>query len=207
MAANLVDHQEIKVVKTISGNSPATRSIGEKAAQTFLAGTPVEIEPASGFIIPWDGATLAAIIAGVARVSGSNLATNAKGAPGAFGSVGAPATTSTFGSVPYQTSAVNIAHGAPFSDGRTLFEVAAQDSIFEAQIDNSAAGAYASLQTQLGSKFGMTKDATGHWYVDLNKTGANAVVVIEAFNPNDALGTNGARAWFRFLAAATQLVQ
>lgn len=203
MAANLADHQPIRAVSTSSGNTPKTLAINEKATQTFLLGVPVQLN--AGVVQEWDGATIAAGIAGFGLTFGANLASAGKGAPGAFGSVGAPGTISTFGSVLFEASAVNIAHGAPMSDGRTVFEVANDDTIFEAQVDNSAAGAFATLQTQLGSTFGMTKDATGHWYVDLNKTGGSAVVVIIGFNTNDALGTNGGRVYFQVLNASQQM--
>lgn len=207
MAANLTNHQAIKPVQSVSGNDFNKQSIGEKASQTFLDGVPVMVEAASGYIKEWDGTTLSAGIAGISSTYGSNLASNAKGAPGVFGSVGAPGTTSTFGSVPNQSSAVNIAHGAPFSDGRQLLYVANDDTIFEAQVDNGAAGAYATALTQVGAQFGMTKDATGHWYVDLNKTtvGTNTCVVIVALNPNDGAGVNGGRVWFKFVDTACQL--
>lgn len=202
MAATLADHMEIRAVKTVSGNSPRTTAIGEKSAQTFLSGVPVQVA-ASGFVQEWDGATVANGVAGFARIAGSNYATNAKGAPGVFGSVGAPATISTFGTVQNQASAVNIAHGAPFADGRTLFEMAVSDTIFEAQIDDSTGAAILSTQAMIGTKRGMTKDATGHWYVDLSK---NNLVIIIGFNPADAIGTSGARAWFTILDSAQQLV-
>lgn len=201
MPANLADHQEIKVVKTISGNSPATRSINEKASQTFLAGVPVQL--AAGVVQEWDGATLANGICGFARAGGANLGSNGAGAPVPFGSVGFPGTTSTFGSVPNQASAKNIAHGAPMSDGRTLFELANDDSIFEAQIDSASGAAFASTQAMIGSKAGLTKDATGHWYVDIDK---NNSVIIMAFHPNDPIGTNGARAWFSVFDSVQQLI-
>lgn len=202
MAATLADHQEIKAVKTVSGNSPATRSIKEKASQTFLGGVPVQIS-AGGFVQEWDGATVANGIAGVGRQVGSNLASDGKGAPVPFGSVGAPGTGVTFGTVPNQPSAVNIPHGAPMSDGRTLFELAVSDSVFEAQIDDSTGGAILSTQAMIGTKRGLTKDATGHWYVDLSK---NNTVIIQAFHPNDPIGTSGARVWFTVLDSAQQLV-
>lgn len=207
MAANLTDHQPIKPVQSISGNDFYKQGYPEKASQTFLGGVPVMIEAASGYLKEWDGTTIATGIAGIATTYGSNLASNGKGAPGVFGSVGAPGTTSTFGSVPNQSSAVNIAHGAPFSDGRQIVYIADDDTIFEGQVDNSAAGAYATLLTQVGSQFGMTKDATGHWYVDLNKTtvGTNTVVVIVALHPNDGAGVNGGRVWFKFLDTVQQI--
>ena len=48
MAATLADHQEIKTVQTLSGNSPKTTSIMEKASSVFLGGAPVQLS-AGGF--------------------------------------------------------------------------------------------------------------------------------------------------------------
>lgn len=208
MAANLTNHQAIGQVKTTSGNSPLmTGEIGEAASQTFLDGVPVQIN-GSGFIQEWDGTTVSLGIAGVGTAPANNLASNALGAPTQpFGSVGRGANL-TFGSVPNQPLAVNIPHGAPLVDGRVVMYLPAPgETWFEAQIDNSTAGAYATALTQVGSEFGLTKDATGHWYVDLNKTtvGTNTVVVIRQLNPIDPVGTNGGRVWFVFLTGAAQL--
>lgn len=203
MAANLADHMPIMAVGTKSGNQPQINAQNEKASQTFLAGTPVELS--AGVVRDWDGATIAIGIAGITKLAGSNYASDGLGAPAPFGSVtGTPGIT--FGSVQNQASAKNIVHGAPFFDGRTIFEVANTDSIFIAQIDNGAAGAYASTQAQIGSQFGLTKDATGHWYIDLNKTtvGVNTVLTIVGFYL-DPIGTNGARALFQFLDTVCQV--
>ena len=202
MAANLADHIPITAIKTVSGNSPMTRSISEDASQVFFFGVPVQID-AAGFVQEWDGTTLTNALAGFSKQTGSNLATPGKGAPPTFGSVGPPGTNVTFGSVPNEPSAVNIPHGAPMVDGRTVFEAADSDTVFEGQIDNSNAGAYASTQAMIGATFGLTKDATGHWYVDVFKTNA---VRIQAFNHADGIGVNAARAWFTVLKSVQQLV-
>lgn len=201
MAANLADHMPIRAVKTFSGNSPATRSIEEKATQTFLDGVPVQIN--AGYVQEWDGATLANGICGFSKTGGLNLATDGKGAPAPYGVVGPPGTSVTYGSVSGQPLAVNIPPGAPMSDGRTIMELAIDDNVFVGQIDHSGAGAYASLQSMIGQKAGLTKDATGHWYVDLNK--ANAVI-IQGFDKTQALGTNGAMCYFTVLDTVQQLV-
>lgn len=207
MAANLTDHLPLVPVGTISGNQEFMKEIPEKAGQTYLFGVPAQLN--AGFVQEWDGATVAAGVVGVTKTIGANLAGNGTGAPGAFGSVAAPGAVATFGKVQGQTAAVNIAHGTPVSTGRATLALATEDTIFEAQIDHNAAGAYASVQSQLGSVFGMTKDATGHWYIDLAKVtkGTNTVVTIVGFDPIDAIGTNGARLYFAFQQAAIQLVQ
>lgn len=206
MAANLATHIPIVEIGTTSGNQPRYQSINEKSAQTFLAGTPVEL--AAGVVRDWDGATVLRGIAGIAKIDGSNYATNGAGAPDGFNGIGAPGTVSTFGNVQNQPDAVNIAHGAPFADGRTLFAQANDDTVFMAQIDHSGAGAYASLQAQIGVQYGLTKDAAGYWYIDLAKVtvNTNTVVTLIGFNPIEPMGTNGALAYFVFQTSAQQMV-
>ena len=206
MAANLIYHQPIAAVKTVSGNQEQIELIQEYSGQTFLQGTPVMKN--GGYIQAWDGATIALGITGVAYTAGANLGSSGKGAPGAFGQVGFPGATVTFGSVPNQSAAVNIPHGAPFTDGRTVVAVANEDTIFEAQFDNSNAGAYAVTPAIIGTQYGMTKDASNQWYVDAYKTtvGTNTVCIVVDINPNDN-GTNGGRVWFKFIKAAQQLAQ
>lgn len=210
MASVLGDHMEIAVVKTISGNTPATRSIREKASQTYLAGTPVMLS--NGVVKNWD-ATVGAVsptvgILGITRGPGANLATDGKGAPAPFGQVGAPGTSSTYGSVPYQTSAVNIAHGAPMSDGRAIVELAVEDTEFVAQFDDAGGvpATATTAETMVGKQFGLTADAAGHWYVDAAKVtaGTNTVVEIVKLYPLDGPMQNG-RVIFKLIKAIQQL--
>jgi len=219
MAAVLNDHSEIKVVYTVSGNSPQTRGdITEQASQTFLKGTPVMLN--SGNIKVWDAAvtipaTATAGIAGIALSNGLNLASSGLGAPGGGGvgnltGVKPPGTSLTFGKIPFQSSAVNIIPGSPVSDGRTLFEVANADTVFEAQFDD-AGGTPANAVTNknmIGKQFGLTLDATGHWFVDFAKVtvGTNTVVTIVDLNPLDGAIQNG-RVYFKFLLGICQLAQ
>jgi hypothetical protein len=214
MPANLAFHQPIGAVETTSGLTPFTASVAEKAGQVFKIGVPVQLN--AGFVQEWDGATLAAAIAGFSLIPGSNLGSNGKGAPGAFSQIGPPGTIQTYGSVPNQPSAVNIAVGAPITDGRTLFESSVGLNIFEATYDNSAgavAADYTPLQSQIGTQAGLTKDANGQWYVDGGKVtaGTNTVVVIVGINPIDQVASGtpnvyivNARVRFQVLAAARQ---
>lgn len=211
MAGVLSDHQPIRAVQTVSGNSPQTDSQNEKATQTFLEGVPVQLN--AGVIQEWDAtvtepATNVAGIAGISRVNGSNLGSDGKGAPGPFTPVGAPAAAPTFGKVLNQASAVNFTPGAPFVDGRTLFEVACEDTYFEATFDSNDANAAnaTTAQSDVGKHFGLTKDATGHWFVDRQKVtqGVNTVVEIKALNPIDGPLQNG-RVWFKFESGIMQL--
>lgn len=213
---NLTTHQPIGTVETTSGLTPFNESIAEKAGQTFKIGVPVQAN--AGFIQEWDGTTLTNAIAGFSEIPGSNLGSNGKGAPGAFSQIGPPGSIQTYGSVPNQASAVNIAVGAPITDGRTLFESSTGLNIFEATFDNSngsVAADYTPLQSQIGTQFGLTKDANGQWYVDNNKTtaGTNTVVVLVGINPIDQVSSGtpntyivNARVRFQVLAAARQVV-
>lgn len=212
MASFLADHQEIRVVQTISGQTPKTLSFLEKAAGTFLAGVPVMTS--GGVLLEWNATVGAASstvgIAGITRQAGSNLASDGLGFPLAFQPVGAPGTGTTYGKVPYQTSGVNIPFGAPMSDGRNLVELAVGDTIFEAQWDDAGGTASGPAITDIGKQYGLTKDATGHWYVDKAKVtqGTNTVLYIVQVNPGDVTtggaGINNARVWFKFIASIMQ---
>lgn len=219
MASVLSDHPEIKALGTVSGQTPQTRGdIQEKAGQTFLKGVPVMAS--SGVIQEWNAtvtepATAVAGIAGISLSGGANLASDGKGAPGGGGvgnltPVGPPGTSLTFGKVPFQASAVNIIPGSPVSDGRTLLEVANADTIFEAMFDDNG-GTPANAVTNknmIGKHFGLTKDATGHWFIDFAKAtqGTNTVVVIVDLNPLDGAVQNG-RLYFKFEQGICQLAQ
>lgn len=188
MAANLATHEQAGAVQTVSGNTPFTGAISEKASQTFLQGVPVQLN--AGFVQKWDGSTYTAGILGFSLQPAANLSSNGKGTPGGFSQVGPPGATTTYGSVPYQASASNIPLGSPMTDGRTYFEAANGDTIFEAQYDNSTgavAADYTPTITQIGTQFGLTFDANGYIYVDGGKTtvGTNTCVVMVGINPLD----------------------
>lgn len=207
MPANLAYHQPIGVVETTTGLTPFTAANPEKAGQTFKYGVPVQIN--AGYTQEWDGTTIAAAIAGFSLTVGLNLGSNGAGAPGPFSQIGPPGTIQTYGNVPNQPAAVNIAVGAPISDGRTLFETSVDNNIFEATYDNSAGTVpanYTPTQAQIGTQFGLTKDANGQWYLDGGKTtaGTNTVAVLVGINPIDGSIVN-ARVRFQIIPAAKQL--
>ncbi len=212
MAANLATHLPIFFVQSISQKGPFSRGdIGEKAGQTFKQGVPVQKITVStnGFMQEWDGTTFAVGIAGFGYAPGQNLPTNGAGAPSGFGPVGPPRSTQTFGAVVNQPSAVNIAVGSPASDGRTLFMLANPDTIFEAVYDNSTgtvAADYTPTSSQIGSTYGLTKDANGYWYVDGGVTGGSAVVEIVGADPNNGFGQVNGWVRFKVLAAAQQIL-
>jgi hypothetical protein len=216
MPANLTVHQPIGSVQTISGNTPYTDAISELAGQTFLLGVPVQLA-ASGYVQKWDGATVAAGIAGFSLQPAQNLGSNGKQTPGLFSQVGSPGSIQTYGSVPNQPSAVNVALGAPMADGRTYFEQANDDTIFEAQYDDSTGAViadYTPTIADIGQQFGITFDAGGTAYVDGGKStaGTNTVVVLVGINPDDLVqaGTPNtyipnARVRFKVLRSAQQI--
>jgi hypothetical protein len=207
MAANLTTHIPIVPLITVSGNTPLTESIAEKAAQTFLEGVPVQLN--AGFVQKWDGATYNAGLLGISNIMASNLATNGAGAPTPFNQIGPPGAIQTWGSVPNQPSGVNIAVGTPITDGRTLVLMAQSDTIFEGMVDNSAGSTpttYTPVQADVGNFYGLTFDANGYAYVDLGKTtqGTNTCVQMIGLSPVDGSIVN-ARVRFIFAVAARQL--
>lgn len=189
---------EIHSVQTLSGNQARVRRIIEEATQTFLQGTPVMIA-ADGGVQAWDGVTIALGIAGFCLSAASNLTT-----------LGV-AKTLTFGTVPNETSAVNIPRGAPLNDGRVDFETSAIDTVFKGQVGPAQTVA----ASDVGKQYGMTKDTDGHWYVDKTKTtvGTNTVVTVTKLDPIDQGGFPLAVApatprglYFQITAAAAQPV-
>lgn len=180
-AANLTTHLPIVQVLEKAGTTPFTSAQPEAAGQTFLFGSPVQLN-GSGYVQQWDGTTTSAGILGVAESFGLNLGTAGAGAPvPPFGGITGNIAIATYGSVPNQPNAVNIALGTPVSDGRTLYIEPNQNNIFQALFDNSngtVAANWTPVQSDIGVAYGMTKDANGYWYVDKNKTGGSAIVQV-----------------------------
>lgn len=179
---NLTIHTPIIQVLEKAGTTPFTSAQPEAAGQTFAFGTPVQLN-GNGFVQAWDGTTVAAGILGVAESFGLNLGSAGLGAPTPpFGGITGVGAIQTYGNVPNEPNAVNIALATPISDGRTLYMEPNQDNIFQAMFDNSAgtvAADYTPTQASIGVSYGMTKDSAGpYWYVDKNKTGGSAIVQI-----------------------------
>lgn len=216
MATLYTAHEQIGAVQTVSGNTPFTGAMSEAAAQVFFQGVPVQLN-GSHYVQKWDGATFTAGLLGFSLQPAQNLPSAGAGTPGGFSQVGPPGTTTTYGSVPYQTSAVNIPLGAPMADGRTYFEAANNDTIFEGQFDNSAgavAADYTPTLLDIGKQYGLAFDASGYAYVNkaLATVGTNTNVVIVGINPDDLVqaGTPntyipGARVRFQVIPAAQQV--
>jgi len=215
-APNLTVHEQCGSVGTISGNTPLTQANPEKASQTFLQGVPVQLN--AGYVQKWDGATYNAGILGMSLMPASNLSSNGKGSPGGFSQVGPPGSSVTYGSVPYQTSAYNVPIDGPMTDGRTLYEAAVSDTVFEAQYDNSngtVAADYTPTVTTIGAVLGLTFDASGYIYVDGNKStvGTNTCVQVVGINPIDLVQAGTPNTWianarvrFVVVPAAQQIV-
>jgi hypothetical protein len=180
-AANLLVHLPIIQVQNKANTTPFTSAQPEAAGQTFVSGALVQLNGA-GFVQQWDGSTVANGILGVSESFGLNLGTAGAGAPvPPFGGITGTIAIQTYGSVVNQPGGVNIAIGTPVSDGRTLYIEPNQDNIFEALFDDSTgttAANYTPVQSNIGGSFGMTKDASGFWYVDAAKTGGSAIVQI-----------------------------
>jgi hypothetical protein len=204
-AANLTTHLPILQVLEKAGTTPFTSSQPEAAGQTFLSGTPVQLN-GSGFVQAWDGTTVAAGILGVAESFGANLGSAGLGAPVApFGGVTGNIAIQTWGSVVNQPQGVNIALGTPVTDGRTLYMEPNQDNIFQALYDNSTGivtANWTTTQATVGAVLGMTKDANGYWYVDGGKTGGSAVVQVVGLPMGPGLNS---LVNFVFLTAAIQV--
>lgn len=92
-----------------------------------------------------------------------------------------------------------VAKGA--YDGACRMIPALPHSQFEFTLDSAAGTPYASLATDMGAAYGLTKDANGLWYVDVDKTGGQAAVNVVGFR--DPVGTAQARVYVAFRGGKT----
>jgi hypothetical protein len=149
-------------------------------------------------------------LVGFAKQNGQNLSgTVGASAPAQpFGSIPQPGTAYTFGNPQFEPSAVFIAEGSPFSDGRTIFTEANADTIFIGQFDNDTGSNYTPTQAMLGESFGLTADANNYWYVDGGKTsiGTSTVVVIVGFDPISGAGVPNGNVLFQVLLGQEQFL-
>jgi hypothetical protein len=170
----------ITQVKTLGANTgPQVANPPEDAAETFKAGTVVALN-GSGNLIAWAGANPggAAAIAGISIVAGSNL------------SVAATAQTLTFGSVPNQSSAVNIPVGAPPNDGHCEIYTGSPNNVFQGTFGNNGNTATPAA-SDVGVHYGLSIDSgSNYWYVDKNKTtvGTNTAVQVVGVYPDPNQG-------------------
>lgn len=213
MAANLATHLPIVPVSTISGNQEHIFNYLEGASQTFNNGTPVVIS-AGSVIASTSPLSTTNLLCGIAALAGHNLASAGKGASPIFGSIGFPGGSPTVGSVPGQTSAVNLPHGSPYVDGLMLTWQSVLDTIFEVQVDNSTGASFTGLIADVGKYVALVTDANNWWYADRNTIATTAGTLpcrILSLNPQDlASGSvttqvpNG-RYRIQFLQAASQV--
>lgn len=211
MAANISVHTPMFPVETVSGNTERTQSIPELSGQTFKGGVPVQLTEPAGFVQKWDGTTVTAGILGVSSTFGQNLGSSGAGAPApGYGQVTGNKALQTYGSVINEPNAVNIALGTPAIDGRTLFWVANQDTIFQIQVDNSSGSVAAdytpTLLQMLGNSYGITFDAGGTCYLDAGKStpGTNTVFLVLGYDSVDGNLVNG-HVIGKFLTTSVQL--
>jgi hypothetical protein len=193
--------------RTVSGNQFAMRRIIEKAGQTFLAGTPLQIDTGTGGVqaCATINSAATAIIAGIAKEFGANLTTlgvplgtgvSTPTGPGGALFVGGG---QVFGTVQNESAAQNFSRPY-FNDGMTGFVVANQDTVFYGQVGPAQTTAI----TDKGKIYGMTKDTDNHWYVDktITTTAGGACVTVIDLDMYDT--TRGVL--FVFLPAACQLL-
>lgn len=198
-------------VESISGNSFRAFRLIEEASQTFKQGTPVSIAAGDGGVQAWTVNTQGpgqGGICGISYEAASNLSATGSGAPTPFQPfAGVGAVAGIFGSVPNESSAKNIAHGAPINDGRVGFILPTPDIIFSATFGNNGNTATPAA-TDVGKQYGLTIDSgSNFWYVDKNKTtaGTNTVLTVIALDLRDVPGA-GTRVLFQFLSGAVNLL-
>lgn len=181
----------------------------EEAGQTFVEGTPVQFLTAGdGGLAVWDGTTLAAGIAGFAAENANNLGSLGAGAPGPFTPITGPGSViGNYAANPYQSLAVITPPMTPISDGFIRYNIAAPTTRFIGKVGTSATVTpVATVATMVGKSFGLTKDTgNNYWYVDTNKTGGSAAVLIVGISPLEAIGTVGGHVIFVVLNAVAQI--
>jgi hypothetical protein len=179
----------------------------EEAGQTFVIGTPVQVKAADGGLQAWDGATVAAGIAGISLENANNLGSTGSGAPVGFSPILGPGSVvGNYAANPNQPSAVITPPMTPMSDGRLRFLIAAPGTVFIAKIGTTGSAPIATAQTQVGIQYGLTKDSgNNYWYVDTSKTGGSAVLAVVGLSPLEPVGTVGGHVLFVFLNSAAQI--
>ncbi|SRR6266478_191690 len=174
--------------------------IGEKSGQTFLQGTPVQIDVAgaTGFIIanPAIVSVATAIIAGFSSEFGHNLTTSGVGVTQATGQ-----------GVPNQSGAAVFPIGAVAVDGTMGLYVANDISTFIGVYgDNTTAANAVLAQAQVGSIRGLVKDAGNNfWFIANDITTIAAGACVEIVSLVSAIGTLNGLVEFRVTHAAQQL--
>jgi hypothetical protein len=188
----------------------------EEAGQTFVEGTPVMVlstgvGAADGGVAVWDGTSLAPPggIAGIAISNANNLGSTGAGQSQPYSPVLGPGSNiGSYAANSNQALAVITPPMVPFTDGTIGYYIAAPTTRFIGKLGTSATVTpVATSAAQVGLKFGLTKDTGNNfWYVDTNKTGGSAAVLIVGLSPLEAVGTVGGHVLFVFLPAVAQIV-
>jgi hypothetical protein len=197
--------QPITVRRVLTGSAGVAqqKAIAEKATQTFLQGTPVQVDVAgaTGFIIacPVMTSVATAIIAGFCTQPGANLTTS-----------GVAKTQNLTQVPPNQTLAVITPIGAPPNDGLSYFSVASDDNLFVGIFGDSSDNTLAVLSQALLATpppgYGLFKDpGNSWWYVDNHVVTAATGACVEIVELIDPVGTLNGRVTFRVNRAAQQL--
>lgn len=163
---------------------PQQKRLPEGASKTFKVGVPVVLT--TGAIAESGVITGAATIVGFSSEPAHNLTTLGTAPIGGSGT--------TFGSVPNQSSAVNVPIGAPMADGNCGVYIASNETIFQGK----TASNYTITGATRGAIFGLTKDSgTAQWFVDTDITAANSGAILEVVDLVDPVGTVGGQVAFR----------
>lgn len=182
MASSLIEE-----VGTVSGNQMRMNRLIEDAAQTFLAGTPVQLNATTGGIQAWNGTTPITTngIVGIAKDFGANLTTAGVSLGQTTGAGALPPLGGgvKIGTVPNMPGAVNLLRPY-FNDGRCGVVLAITDTVFFGQIGPTQA---APTVADIGVSMGLTKDTDNHWFVDRTKTGTAAVLQVTGLPNWDTL--------------------
>ena len=180
----------------------------EEAAETFVEGTPVQINATDGGVQAWDGTTLTRGIAGIAIQNANNLGTTGSGLPQPFSPVLGPGSViGSYAANANQPLAVITPPMVPFTDGTLGYYIALPTTRFIGKLGTSSTVTpVATAFNQVGLIYGLTKDTgNNYWYVDTNKTGGSAAVLIVGISPLEPIGTVGGHVIFTFLQAVGQI--
>jgi hypothetical protein len=202
--ANFAD--AIEPVKDLGGaiSFPIAYS-PEELGQTFVEGTPVQINATDGGVQAWDGTTVAAGIAGFAIQNANNLGTTGAGLPQPFSPVLGPGSNiGSYAANSNQPLAVITPPMVPFTDGSLGYYIAAPTTVFVGKLGTSATVTPVATTFQIvGLEYGLTKDTGNNfWYVDANKTNAVRIVGI---SPLEAIGTVGGHVFFVIVNSVAQI--
>lgn len=179
-----------------NGGQPRTLRLLEKAAMTFLQGTPVVVEAASGYLIDSPTINSALTIAGFAQEKGANLTSSGVAQVANAGA-------------PINQSAAKIIYGGAWpNDGRCGVWIADDSVTFKGNLKDDQT--YAA--TDKGVIYGLTKDGTTNlWYIDKTVTLAANGAIVEIIDSIELqfgeTPTAGGEVEFRITRAGQQFVR